>query len=171
MAILMRVSLMLIGMWVAPAYAQQLHLAEQSIKSGLIYNFLKHTQWPQGGDAITVCLAGGNNLGKAVLRMEGRTVNRREIHIRKVKAGEEIADCNLLYVSGNVEWNALKKQVAGRPVLTVSDTKMFVRDGGMIALYHEEQRIRADLNRKTLRAAGLDVQDRMLQLVNTVNGE
>src|SRR5262245_56282381 len=52
-----------------PAYAaENLQLVEQQIKAGMLYNFLKYTEWPAGrmptpGEQVVVCVLGSDPFG------------------------------------------------------------------------------------------------------------
>jgi hypothetical protein len=49
-------------------------------------------------------------------------------------------------------------------VLTVGETVRFLRDGGMVRLFHEGGRLRFQIDAKIARAAGLRVHAQLLSL-------
>ena len=97
-----------------------LQLAEQEIKAGLLYNFLKYTDWPPerigATSSIVVCIFGDDPFGGYLQPMAGRTVNQRTIVLRTIHAPSEAAMCQLLFINANEKdrwpkWrNALKGQ-------------------------------------------------------------
>ncbi len=160
------------------AYAQDmLVLHEQEIRAGLIYNFLKYTEWPPdrlAKDAsMTVCIFGSDPFDGYLKPMAGRTVNQRSIAIRQVKKMEDTQSCHLLYVNAKVkeQWQELRSFLSGKSVLTVSDFKDFSKQGGMIEFGRKDNHIDALLNIDTIAASQLRVQDRLLRLVSVVHGE
>lgn len=173
----------LIGLIVAaalalPVYAaENLQLVEQQIKAGLVYNFLKYTEWPPGrmpaaGQEIAVCLLGGDPFGGYLQPLAGRTVNQQVIGIRSVPAVAEAQNCSLLVVhpSQEANWPGIQRMLAEQSILTVSDMPGFATSGGMIEFTRINNRIGVTINTDTVTAANLMVQDRLLRLARTVNG-
>lgn len=151
-----------------------LNLAEQEIKVGLIYNFLKYTQWPESDSAqdnIVVCLFDGNPLKEYLQPMKGRTVNQKGITLRIVHDIGDSERCHLLFVGADDKklWSELRNFLAGKHILTVSDFTGFSDAGGMIEFGHKDNHISVSLNIDVLMEAGLRVQDRLLKLVTIVH--
>ncbi len=167
-------ALLLAAAFLSPAYGQDnVRLVEQEIKAGLLYNFLKYTQWPVGHtnrDAV-VCLIGGDPFGGHLQPMAGRTVNQHSIEIRNVENIQNIEACSLLYVhaSEKPNWPQLRKVLAGKNVLTVSDFEGFAESGGMIEFTRNDNRIGVKINVDAVTAAHLMVQSRLLRLASTVH--
>lgn len=162
----------------SPAIAQQqnLRLAEQDIKAGLLYNFLRYTQWPPSArpsQAMIVCVYGRDPFNGRLASMAGRTVNQRTIEVRSVRDGAEIDACSLLYVNAEerADWPALRARLARRNVLTVSDYDGFARSGGVIEFTRISNRIGILLNMDAAEDANLSVQDRLLRLASVVRTE
>lgn len=159
----------------APAHAaEQLQLVEQKIRAGLLYNFLKYTQWPEeflGADApIAVCFLGGDIFDGNLLPMAGRTVNEHAIEIRNIRGIVDIVGCAMLVVHGSEkpDWPDLQKELADQSVLTVSDFEGFALSGGMIEFTRIANRVGVKLNPDAMNAAHLRVDDRLLNLATTV---
>ena len=167
-------ALLLAAAFLSPAYGQDnVRLVEQEIKAGLLYNFLKYTQWPAehtGQDAV-VCLIGGDPFGGHLQPMAGRTVNQHSIEIRNLKNAQDIDACSLLYIheSEKLNWSQLQKALVGKDVLTVSDFDGFAESGGMIEFTRNDNRIGVKINVDAVTAAHLSVQSRLLRLASTVH--
>lgn len=151
-----------------------LSLPEQKIKAGLLYNFLKYTQWPiPGGEegSMTVCLWGGDAFSGSLHPMNGRIVNQREILLREVDSMEEVEQCHLLYVNAAMQkqWPGLAEALKGKSVLTVSDFDGFVHNGGMIEFSRKDQRIQVEVNLQAIKDAHLMVQESLLRLASVVH--
>ena len=159
-----------------PVYAaENLQLVEQQIKAGLLYNFLKYTEWPAErmpapGEAVVVCLIGGDPFGGHLQPMAGRTVNQQVIGIRTISTSAEIQSCSLLVVPAAQQetWPDMQRSLAGKSVLTVSDMPGFAASGGMIEFTRIDNRIGVIINTDTVTAAHLVVQDRLLRLARTM---
>ena len=168
------VALLVASVTPAPfAHAQDsLHLVEQDIKAGLLYNFLRYTQWPQqaqASDAI-VCIYGQDPFSGRLTPMAGRTVNQRTIEVRMIHDYSEISACSLLFVNAQerARWSALRTFLTGRNILTVSDYDGFARAGGMIEFTRVNSRIGVRINVEAVQGANLAVEDRLLRLARTV---
>lgn len=162
---------------VAPARGDDnVELVEQKIKAGLLYNFLKYTEWPAGsaaqtGNEINVCLYGGDAFDGHLAPMAGRTVNQKPIALRTINAAGELAPCALVFVRAAQKdsWPAIQKGLAGKQVLTVSDFPGFAAAGGMLEFARAESRIEVKLNVDAVSAANLKVGERMLKLASVVH--
>jgi len=172
---MMLASLLTAGLTLPVYAAERLQLIEQQIEAGLIYNFLKYTQWPAERTAradapIAVCLFGGDPFSGHLQPMAGRTVNQQTIDVRSVTRAADIAGCSLLFIHADQKqnWPELQKILAGKSVLTVSDFQGFAVSGGMIEFTQLDNRIGVLINIEAVMAAHLDVQDRLLKLARSV---
>jgi hypothetical protein len=151
-------------------------LAEQDIKAGLLYNFLRYTEWPdaaQGRATIDVCLYGGDAFEGGLAPMFGRTVNQRVIAVRTVTMGAELDTCALVFVNGRerAAWPRLRAELSRRSILTVSDYEGFARAGGMLEFTRVQSRVGVAVNIEAANAAHLRIQDRLLRLATMVSSE
>lgn len=166
---------LLIAAVLSPAAAAQdsVRMAEQDIKAGLLYNFLRYTHWPDASrsdSAMVVCFYGRDPFGGRLSPMAGRTVNQRTIVVRAVRAHSEIDTCSLFFLNADerASWPDLHAYLTRRNVLTVSDYEGFARSGGMIEFTRINNRIGVRVNVGAAEAANLIVQDRLLRLASVV---
>jgi hypothetical protein len=157
--------------------AETLQLVEQEIKAGLLYNFLKYTDWPQNGavsadSPMIVCLLGGDPFSGRLQPMAGRTVNQHVIQVKNAGTLAEAADCSLVFINTNMkpQWPELHTELMAKPMLTVGDFDGFSDSGGMIEFTRTDNRIGVKINTGALAAAHLQVQDRLLKLASVVTG-
>jgi len=145
---------------------------ESQLKAAYLVNFLKYVEWPGNGATTTICLFGRDTLGAYLAAYESRSIAGRELHLRRVTAPDQMADCQLLFVPDNEEarYAAVLRWVEHQPVLTVSDSEMFVRQGGGIALVRSEGRLQFDINVAALGAAGLKPSSQLMRLARVVTG-
>jgi YfiR/HmsC-like len=168
------VALLLAGSLVTSAARAQenLRLVEQDVKAGLLYNFLRYTEWPgaRSSGAAIVCIYGSDPFSGRLQPMAGRTVNQRTIQLRTVREPAEMDACSLLYVNAEerARWPRLRSYLTQRNVLTVSDYDGFATSGGMIEFTHANNRIGVRINVSAMEAANLTVQDRLLRLASVV---
>jgi hypothetical protein len=152
---------------------ESIQMMEQSIKAGLLYNFLKYTEWPQEDPAAstaTVCIFGKDPFRGSLQPMTKRTVNQRPIALRRMDDIQETAGCHLLFVNADekAQWPQLSEFLAEKSVLTVSDMGEFASLGGMIEFGQKDDRIDVRINMEALTSARLQVQERLLSLGHVV---
>jgi uncharacterized protein DUF4154 len=151
---------------------ENIRLVEQDVKAGLLYNFLRYTEWPpaRSNGAAIVCIYGQDPFSGRLQPMAGRTVNQRTIQLRSVREPGEMDACSLLYVNSEerAQWPRLRNYLAQRNVLTVSDYDGFATSGGMIEFTHANNHIAVRINVAAMEAANLTVEDRLLRLASVV---
>lgn len=136
------------------------------VKAAFLFNFARFVQWPASTAPLVVCVAGDQALAAAVARtVEGRTIEGREVEVRVVNPGDHPSGCHVLHFGqfAEVDALALMARVHGS-TLTVGETPRFLRDGGMIRLFIEDQRLRFQVNRGQTAAAGLQLSSQLLSL-------
>ena len=156
------------------AEAQGLQLHEKEIKAGLLYNFLKYTDFPDSalsGSSISVCLYGGDPFGGYLDHTRGLTVHEKPISVRDISSVAEAEKCQLVFVNAGSrgDWPQLSSALAGKGVLTVSDFDGFAQAGGMIEFTRNGDHIGAVLNMDAVTSAHLHVGGRMLRLATVVH--
>lgn len=148
-----------------PAGAQT--VAEAELKAAFLFNFAKFVQWPAEAGPLVVGVAGDEALATAVGKLvAGRTIDGRPIEVRALPRGRAPEGFHVLHVSsllGDQDTAALLARVRG-PVLTIGETPRFLRDGGMVRIFIEDQRLRFQVNRGQTDAAGVKISSQALSL-------
>lgn len=145
---------------------------EGQLKAAFIINFVKYVEWPTQRETTTICLFGRDSLGAYLAPYEGRDIVGQTIRIRSVSSQEQLSNCHLLFVPDTEEarFAAVMRWVGRQPILTISDSEFFLRDGGGIALLRNEGRLQFDINLNTLGRSGLKANSQMLRLARQVLG-
>lgn len=139
---------------------------ETQVKAAFLFNFAKFTSWPVPAEGpLVIGVAGDSSFVDVLERAtRGRTLNGRELVARQ-EAGRAPVNCHVLFIPAadrrNVSgWLARTKGA----VLTVGETPEFLRDGGMVRLYLENNRLRFQISQKNAEAAGLKISSQLLML-------
>jgi len=151
-------------------------LPEYQVKAAYLFNFLKFVQWPE--DAFTDSLApivigivGDDPFGNALPEVVvGKTVQGRDLVIRKYHAGENLRGASILFISTS-EKKRLPQILAslhGSSALTVADMDGFLDEGGMIQFLSENDRVRFSINVDATSRARLKVSSKLLSLARVV---
>jgi len=157
--------------------------AEYLIKAGFIYNFANLVQWPsssfaQADSPIVIVILGEDHFGTTLDRaLDGKKVNARSFVIKRAKSISELQrtlgpqkDCQILYVSSS-EMPHLSdaiQMLKGVPVLTIGETPGFARNGGIINLILEDNKVRFEVNVAAARDADLNISSRLLALARII---
>ena len=143
------------------------------VKAAFVLNFMKFTTWPEPRTAdartLTLCATDGHPLAGQLHELEGREV--RDLQVRVVhRTADDSPPCDVIFVTriDDATLNALRSEVAARPILTISDQTGFLEQGGMIEIKLVDGRTRFDINLLAARAAGLTLSSQLLQLAERV---
>lgn len=147
--------------------------SEDQVKAAFVYNFAKFVEWPENAfetrdEPLYLCIIGKDKVGAALQLLEQREVQGRQLHVTSLNGRDNAKSvrCHILFVAGSemARQQEIIQQFADIPVLTVADNLDFVKQGGMIGLYVEEQRVQFAINQNATHNNGLKLSARMLQL-------
>lgn len=156
---------------------------EYLIKAGFIYNFANLVQWPSSSFAqpdspIVIVILGEDHFGTTLDRaLDGKKVNARSFVIKRARSVSELQrtlgpqkDCQILYVSSSEmpHLNEAIQMLKGVPVLTIGETPGFARNGGIINLILEDNKVRFEVNVAAAKEADLNISSRLLALARIV---
>jgi hypothetical protein len=138
-------------------------------KAAFLLNVTRFVEWPHDETkSLTICVAADAALHGAIDQIvRGRVVSGRELRLRRLTAGEAPRECQVLFLAALPASDAADviRRTQG-PVLTIGETLQFLRDGGMVRVFIEEQRIRFQIDHKAAEAAGLRISSQLLMLAD-----
>lgn len=154
-----------------PALAATEHPSmEYQVKAAYLYNFLQFVEWPEEAfkdNQINLCVVGEDRFGTALAATAGKTSRGRTIAVKHIPSVQpELASCHVVFLSRSEGWHEFQvlHELAGRPVLTIGETKGFADRGGVINLVLKGETIRFEINQRAARRNGLKVSAQLLQL-------
>src|ERR1051325_2276148 len=145
------------------------------LKAAFLFNFAKFTEWPpdalRAGQPLELCVA-DDAAGAAALEriVKGRTIDGRALVTAAVSLKRDLTSCHVLYVGG-LDGDAstlLRDTLKTAPMLTVADSDMFVKRGGIAQLIYEHDRMRFVINVAAARRAHLTLSSQLLNLATIV---
>lgn len=145
------------------------------LTAAYLINFTQFVQWPATADnTLTICFLGGEGVHEALARAiaSKKKVAGGALAVRSLERGAPLDGCKVLFIA-STHWAAADRgpRQSDAPVLTVSDASGFARDGGMIELFNEHNRLRFRINAGTAEAGGLQISSSLLQLAVSVERE
>lgn len=144
---------------------------EAKVKVAYVYNFPKFIDWPSdvkkaAAGPIRICLIGTDPIRTILGELSIRKVNGRSIEVAHIEDPNALTRCHLLFISRSEEQRLpfVLQRVEKTPVLTVSDIPRFAYRGGMIGFVTEKDRVKIEINQKSVRLAGLKVRAKLLEI-------
>ena len=142
------------------------------IRVAYLYNFAHYVQWPGMADTqpIRFCFVGGVATFNAFTApAAARTIDQHPAEARALRDGESPQGCQLLYVEASTHPpTAPAKQLSAPALLTVSEQPDFLRQGGVIELFTDNNHLRFRVSLSNAHRASLVMSSNLLQLAATV---
>lgn len=138
---------------------------EYQVKAAFLFNFLKFVEWPSGA-ASSPWVIGvlGHDPFRELLgqTVHGKLVNGRPVEVRRYAKPADVKNCNILFI-GRADSEQLG--VPAQPgLLTVGEAPGFLKSGGIINFYIEDNRVRFEIKPSAANAAGLHMSSQLLKL-------
>jgi hypothetical protein len=159
-----------------PLPAQDTATAEYRAKANYLANFPSFVEWPpeawsQGKTSFLVCVFGEFSFGTSLAEItRGVTVHDRRIEIRWIRKPQELAACQVLFVSRSEQksYTQALDAVRGQTVFTVGETPGFLEAGGILSFSGQQGTIQFDVNLEAANKAHLKISSRLLALARHV---
>ena len=144
---------------------------EYEVKAAFLYNFTKFIEWPAATEpspSFAICILGDDPFEAVIDRVAaGKTVNGRALQVRRLKEPADARQqCQVVFVGASEKSRAAKliETTRGTPVLTVGESREFVRMGGMLFLSTETGHVSVVISDVATKAAGLKVSAKLMTL-------
>lgn len=183
MAPLIRLRGILLCALLTSAQAVPVHPAapvtEDAVKAVFLFNFAHFIEWPPGvyaaaSQPFVIAVAGGDSLLPALEdAVRGESVDGHPMRVQRVGASREERPGHILFI-GRSQAAQLPSILAGSRrsgTLTVSDLPDAARQGVMIEMVNDRNRIRLRINLEAARAAGLTISSNLLRPAEIVTAE
>jgi hypothetical protein len=149
--------------------------SQYQVKAAYLFNFLKFVQWPEDAfqdslAPIVIGIVGDDPFGEALPQVVvGKTVQGRDLVIRKFHDGEDLRGSHILFISASEKKRLpqLLASLRGSSVLTVGDMDHFVESGGMIQFLIEDSRVRFAIDAGAATRSRLKISAKLLTLART----
>jgi hypothetical protein len=151
---------------------------EYAVKAAFLYNFAKFVEWPpeamgSGSSPLVLGVLGDDPFGAAIDQVvAGKTANGRQLVVRRLKWGQDLKQCHILFISSS-ERKRLAEilgALRGASILTVGDMDQFGQQGGMIQFVIEQNRVRFEINIGAAQQGRLKLSSKLLALARNVRG-
>lgn len=152
-------------------FAQSASAPEYALKTAYVFHFLEFTEWPslEPDEPLQICIDSDNPWRDTLLALNNRTVHKKPIQIANLSS-DRYAQCQVLILRLNdlVQLNAIVSASAQLHALTISDDAAIDIAAIMINLKIDNGRIAFAINNSRARAAGININSKLLRLASAV---
>lgn len=148
---------------------------EYTVKAAILYRFAKFVDWPEDAfqgpsSPIILCVLGEDRFGSSLDFIEGKTVNGRDLVVRRNVNINGLKECHMVFISESEKYRLgqIVDSLRDSSVLTVSDMDHFARSGGIISLKTVDNKIRFEINMESAQRSGLHISSKLLKLSTIV---
>jgi preprotein translocase subunit Sec61beta len=144
---------------------------EYRVKAVFLFNFTQFVEWPTTAFAgptspFVIGILGDDPFGTYIDEtIANEKVNGHPLQIQRYRDIKEMKHCHILFINSNdperVRENLL---FVSHNTLTVSDAGNFIRMGGMIRFFTENNKIRLQINPDAAKAADLFISSKLLRV-------
>lgn len=155
--------------------AEILH-PEYQVKAAHLVNLPKYVDWPAEAFAgtnspIVIAVLGESAVTAEIQKViAGRTVNGRNIVLKRLASGEESEVCHILFVPAVEQRRSpnLLAKLKDTPVLTVGEKDDFLEHGGILNLALRNQEIVLEVNLVAAGNARINISSKLLGVAKVV---
>jgi len=152
---------------------------EYQVKAAFLVNFPKYVDWPaevfaETGSPIVIAVLGESKVIEEIQKViAGRTVNGRQIVLKRLASGEEPGVCHVLFVSAAEQQHSpdLLAKLKDASILTVGESDDFLESGGIINLARRDQKIALEVNLAAADKARIKISSKLLSVASVVKGK
>jgi hypothetical protein len=143
---------------------------EYQVKAAFIFNFAKFVDWPvdafSDGGTLVVGVVGDDPFGGALDRLNGSAANGRRLRIKRLRFGDNLRACHILFISKSEGKNLGKilDSLKGASVLTIGEMPQFNQSGGMIRFVIQSNKVRFEINSAASAQVRLRISSKLLAL-------
>jgi hypothetical protein len=143
---------------------------ERQVKAAYLYKFGSYVEWPDrtfaGPDSpIRIGVIGADALADELAQMvAGRTINGRQVVVRKLRREDPIAGHNILFIGrlSNARVAEILAAAKGQPMLTVTESDEGMAAGSMINFVVVDGKVRFEAAPKVAGMSNLNISARLL---------
>jgi hypothetical protein len=145
---------------------------EYKIKAGYLYNFTKFITWSvDNAETFNLCIVGDDPFGELIDPIEQRSVMGRPIKLFRLESFRQLGKephCHILFVSSSIKESPVARDVVN--TLVVGESEEFIEHGGMIGFVNKQDKIKLQINKKTIEQSGLKISAKLLEVADLIKG-
>ena len=164
--------LLLIIMGFASGNIAQAQMTEDKVQALYILSFLKYIEFPGAGGAYKIGYIGNNsaNFTDMATYLEARKSNGKAIEMKKVDAGSDLSDFNIIFIASDktANFDQVSAKVQNNPIVIVTEKSDLVQQGASISFVKVGENIKFQLNENSFKQKNLKVSGSLISLAIVV---
>jgi hypothetical protein len=149
---------------------------EEQVHAVFLYNITQFISWPGSAfrntnTPIKICLFGKTPVTGYLEKVtSGEKVKGRQIVVEAVDSIEKAVDCHILFLTSvTVRLHSDQlPMLKNKPILLISPSNNFAKNGGMLALEHADNRIKPIINLTSVKKAQISISSKLLRLATII---
>ena len=145
---------------------------EYQVKAAFFYHFANFVDWPASTFTATkghlrICVMGQDPFGPILdATLSKKSVRDHPFEILRNPPTSQLRHCHVLYLpaSASSQLRALRLHVTEEDVLTVGETLEFMKHGGMVQFFLNNQKVQFAVNTDVVNQTQLKVSSKLLRL-------
>ena len=166
-----------VGLFPGHAFAES--DTEYRVKAAFLYHFVQFTEWPdqmfpQKESRIRICVYGENSFHGLLKQVfDRKSVKTRRFLVQDRVSTAELKSCHLVFVNRKVEveMQSVRRVLQRSKGLIVGESENFLKYGGMIQFFLEENKIRFAVNPDALKRNNIRLSSKLLRLAKIIKPE
>lgn len=139
------------------------------LHSAMLFNFMKYIQWPNEADAgeFVLGVLGEDDVFKTMkARYDGKPKGPKKYVVKKLANAAEAATCQVVYLGKykNKEFEGIKAAIAGKSILTITDSNNLGQKGSCINFKVIDGKLKFEINNASISGASLKVSSQLSSL-------
>lgn len=169
--------LIVLGLSYQPGISRAETAGEYQVKAAFLYHFSNFVEWPEStfeptDGRLRICIIGKDPFGPILdTTLANKTVGDHRFEILRNPPSTQISSCHVLYLPSSHTSNlkALRRQAGKGEVLTVGENLDFIKQGGMVHFFFEEQKVRFAVNPDAVNQTHLKISSKLLRLAKIIS--
>jgi len=157
---------------------------EYQVKANYLYQMAKFIDWPELNNnsnssnsnssnkpPLNFCVFGKDPFRGALEKVHLQKVKNRVMHISYINQEFEISRCNILFVQKNAPSDFIKKRyplIIKNNILTIGEDKEFSKNGGIISLSFNNQKLSIEINLQAAKDANIKVNSNLIEIASHI---
>ena len=151
-----------------PSATSQSNSSEYTLKAAFLYRFTDYIEWTTNNDSQTfnVGVLGESPIINSLNEIaRDKRVKSKVMTIKRCDNFSDVASCQILFVPRNAAYSleTILSKVGNRQILIVTEQLGYGSKGAHINFLTEENRLKFEVNLRSVTAAGLRISSQLLQ--------
>ena len=164
--------LIVVGLSGQPGLTQAETAGEYQVKAAFFYHFANFVDWPHSTFTATkghfrICVMGQDPFGPTLeATLSKKSVRDHPFEILRNPPSSQLQHCHMLYLPASATSHilTLRPHIAKEDVLTVGETLDFMKQGGMVQFFLDDQKVQFAVNTDVVDQTQLKFSSKLLRL-------